>query len=262
MKESARLKNQIIRWLDIHFPEYTRVFKTKKLFEARSLATLRIYPSPRDLRDLEPEQLISVWQNHMSRPGGKTGMRKATLLIQLAKSSIGDTTSLNEDKLQLQFLLDAYDRVRNTIDDFDKEIERILPEVPCADLLLSIGATPYSTGAILAFAGDLKQLKHGNQLLRKAGLNLAERSSGKYKGKVKITKHGNSLLRKHVYLTVTHLLSYHPVFQQLHAENVQVKRITKMQSIMKLIDKLARMLVAMARDAQPFMEQKVSKMAA
>jgi hypothetical protein len=40
------------------------------------------------------------------------------------------------------------------------------------------------------------------------------------RGKVKITKRGNSLLRKHLYLTVAHLLSYHSVFQELHAENV------------------------------------------
>ena len=262
MKESGRLKNQIIRWLDIHFPEYTDVFKTKKLFTARSLATLRSYPSPRDLRDLAPEQLISVWKDHMSRPGGKRGMKKAGQLIQLARTSIGDTTSLNEDKRQLQYLLDAYARVRKTIDDFDEEIERILPEVPCSDLVLSIGGTPSSTGVILALAGDLRQLKHGNQLLRKAGLNIAERSSGKYRGKVKITKRGNSLLRKHLYLTVKHLLSYHSAFQELHAANVQVKRMTKMQSIMKLIGKLARMIVAMVRDAQPFLEDKILDTAA
>jgi transposase len=189
-------------------------------------------------------------------------MRKASQLIQLAKVSIGDTTGLEEDKRQLRHLLDAYEWVRKTIEAADKEIERMLPEVPCADLVLSIGTTPSSTAVILSFVGDLRQLNHGSQLLRKAGLNLAERSSGKYKDKVKITKRGNSLLRKHLYLTITHLLSYHSVFQELHAENVQVKRMTKMQSIMKLIGKLARMLVAMARDVKPFIEEKVQKRAA
>ncbi|WP_308640155.1 transposase [Paenibacillus silvisoli] len=45
-------------------------------------------------------------------------------------------------------------------------------------------------------------MSHGNQLLRKAGLNLAERGSGKYKGHIKLTKRGNSLLRKHLYFSV------------------------------------------------------------
>lgn len=184
-------------------------------------------------------------------------MRKATQLIQVAQRSIGNTTGLIENKLQLRYLLDAYAWVRKTIDEMDQEIERILPQVPCSDLVLSVGVTATSTAVILSCAGDLRELNHGNQLLRKAGLNLAERSSGKYKGKVKITKRGNSLLRKHLSLAVTQMLSYDSVFQQLHTENVSIRRMTKMQSIMKLIGKLARMLVAMARDAQPFIEEKL-----
>ncbi|QQE79712.1 hypothetical protein GI364_04270 [Alicyclobacillus sp. SO9] len=58
------------------------------------------------------------------------------------------------------------------------------------------------------------------------------------------------------------MLSYHSVFQQLHVENVSVRRMTKMQSIMKLIGKLARMIVAMARDRQPFIEERVQLKAA
>ncbi|MDQ0888019.1 hypothetical protein QFZ81_003107 [Paenibacillus sp. V4I9] len=83
-------------------------------------------------------------------------------------------------------------------------------------------------------------------------MNLAERSSGKYKGQIKLTKRGNSLLRKHLYFTVFHLLSFNGAFQAMHAHNTVVKRMTKMQSMMKLIGKLARMLVAMAREGQTF----------
>ena len=60
-------------------------------------------------------------------------------------------------------------------------IEKILPEIPGSELVRSAGVTLPTTAAILAFGGDLSNLSHGNQLLRKAGLNLAERSSGKYK---------------------------------------------------------------------------------
>lgn len=38
----------------------------------------------------------------------------------------------------------------------------------------------------------------------------------------------------------------------MYAHNTQVKRMTKMQSMMKLIGKLARMLVAMAKKGQTF----------
>ena len=121
-------------------------------------------------------------------------------------------------------------------------IEKLLPEIPCSDLVRSAGVSVPATAAILAFGGDLRKLSHGNQLLRKAGLNLAAERSGKYKGQINLTKRGNSLLRKHLYFTVFHLLSFNGAFQAMHAHNTQVKRVTKMQSMMKLIGKLARIL--------------------
>ncbi|WP_235550015.1 IS110 family transposase [Paenibacillus sp. Soil766] len=55
-----------------------------------------------------------------------------------------------------------------------------------------------------------------------------------------------------VYFTVFHLLSFNEAFQAMHTHNTEVKRMTKMQSMMKLIGKLARMLVAMAKQGQTF----------
>ncbi|GMA61018.1 hypothetical protein GCM10025859_14580 [Alicyclobacillus fastidiosus] len=38
-------------------------------------------------------------------------MRKATQLIAIARNSVGDVCALEEDKWELQYLLDAYERV-------------------------------------------------------------------------------------------------------------------------------------------------------
>ncbi|CAG7659001.1 IS110 family transposase IS650 [Paenibacillus allorhizosphaerae] len=252
--ESGRIENRIHRWLDIRFPEYRKAFDD--IFSIRSLATLRRFPAPSDLLQLAPEQMVKIWGEYMARPGGLRGKNKAIELQELARRSVGDSVALEEDKWELRHLLDEYERVRQIIDEADGMIEKLLPEVPCSDLVRSVGISLPATAAILAFGGDLSQLSHGNQLLRKAGLNLAERSSGKYKGKIKLTKRGNSLLRKHLYFSVFHLLSHNHTFQALHAHNVEVKRMTKMQSMMKLIGKLARMLVVMAKEGQTFSADK------
>jgi transposase len=252
--KSGRIKNRIHRWLDIRFPEYRQAFDD--IFSDRSLASLRRFPAPSDLLQLTPEQMVQIWGEYMARPGGMRGKNKAMELQSLARHSVGDTTALEEDKWELRHLIEEYERIRRIIDEADKMIEKILPEIPCSDLVLSVGASVPATAAILAFGGDLRNLSHGNQLLRKAGLNLAERSSGKYKGQIKLTKRGNSLLRKHLYFTVFHQLSFNEAFQALHAHNTEVKRMTKMQSMMKLIGKLARMLVAMAREGQTFSKDK------
>ena len=70
--ESGRIENRMTRWLDIRFPEYTKVFK--EIFTPRSLATLHNFPTPSDLSPLTPQQVIKAWGIHMSRPGGARGM--------------------------------------------------------------------------------------------------------------------------------------------------------------------------------------------
>jgi transposase len=252
--ERGRIENRIHRWLDIRFPEYRQAFED--IFSTRSLATLRRFPTPSDLLRLTPEQMVEIWGEYMSRPGGMRGKCKAIELLELARHSVGDTFALEEDKWELTHLVDEYERIQRIVDEADEMIEKILPEIPGSELVRSVGASVPATAAILAFGGDLSKLSHGNQLLRKAGLNLAERSSGKYKGQIKLSKRGNSLLRKHLYFTVFHLLSFNRAFQALHAHNIEVKRMTKMQSMMKLIGKLARMLVAMAREGEKFSLEK------
>ncbi|MGF7036139.1 transposase [Paenibacillus mucilaginosus] len=225
-------------------------------FSDRSLATLRRFPAPSDILQLTSEQMVQIWSEYMTRPGGERGKNKALELQSLARHSVGDTSALEEDKWELRHLIEEYERIRRIIDEADQMIEKALPEIPCSNLIRSVGASVPATAAILAFGGDLRKLSHGKQLLRKAGLNLAERSSGKYKGQIKLTKRGNSLLRKHLYFTVFHLLSFNGAFQAMHVHNTEVKRMTKMQSMMKLIGKLARILVAMAREGQAFSPDK------
>jgi transposase len=255
VKQSTRVGNQIIGWLDLRFPEYTSVIKD--VFCPRSLATLRAFPAPSDLAELNPEDVMKQWTlQGMKRPGGVKGRAKAVKLLMVAKKSIGSTTGLEEDKQQLQYLLEAYELFQRNIHGLDTEIESILGKgFPNVNKLESIGLTPTYIAAIFAFGGDLRNFEHGNQLLRKAGLNLAERTSGKYKGKIKLSKRGSSRLRKYLYLAVLHLISVNETFKSWHEQNVEEKRMTGMRSVMKLIGKLARILVAIARTGTTFLPQ-------
>jgi transposase len=120
------------------------------------------------------------------------------------------------------------------------------------------GMGPIFVAAILAGAGDLRQYAHGRQLLRKAGLNLAESTSGKRKGQIVISKRGDSRLRKYLYLATIQLIGINPVFQELHQHNVQVKHMKKQQSVFKLVGKVARVLIGMVHRAETFTPEKAS----
>ncbi|RJE90397.1 hypothetical protein D3P07_09380 [Paenibacillus sp. 1011MAR3C5] len=65
----------------------------------------------------------------------------------------------------------------------EKELAVTHKRIPLATLMLAIkGISVLSVAGILVEAGDLSGYSHGNALLRQAGLNLAESSSGKWNG--------------------------------------------------------------------------------
>lgn len=178
VSNSVRLQNRIIRWLDIRFPEYPSVFKDWTC--KRSLATLKIFPCPQDLETYAIPDVISAWRTHMQRAGGSTGIEKAAQLIAHAKRSVGDRTAVEESKADLIRLIEEYERVTTMLEQIEKDIESLLFEIPMAQQLRTIkGLGKIFTAAILAGTGDLRQYAHGRQILRKAGLNLAESTSGK-----------------------------------------------------------------------------------
>ncbi|MEF2247943.1 IS110 family transposase [Paenibacillus sp. IITD108] len=254
---SVRLQNRIIRWLDIRYPEYSSVFKDWTC--KRSMATLKEFPTPQDLTDQTVPEIIAMWKKHMQRAGGTTGIQKAAELIAQAKRSVGDITALAEAKLDLARLIAEFERITEMLADIEKQLHVLLEEIPMAVQMRSIkGMGPIFVAAILAGAGDLRQYAHGRQLLRKAGLNLAESTSGKRKGQIVVSKRGDSRLRKYLYLATIQLIGINPVFQELHQHNVQVKHMKKQQSVFKLVGKVARVLIGMVHRAETFTPEKAS----
>jgi transposase len=253
---SVRLQNRIIRWLDIRFPEYFSVFKNWTY--KRSLATLKEFPSPQDIESLSVSEVITGWRKHMKRAGGSTGMQKAAQLIAQAKRSVGETTALDEAKQDLGRLLQEFERIVEMLDRIEQDIQVLLSEIPMADQLRSIGLGSICIAAILSGAGDLRQYAHGRQLLRKAGLNLAEKMSGKYKGQIMLSKRGDATLRKYLYLATLQLVGNHAVFRQLHEHNVQAKKMKKQQSVFKLLGKLARIIIGIVGRGETFSPEKAA----
>src|SRR3954466_12460438 len=190
-------------------------------------------------------------------------IKKAHLLIHLAKRSIGTRQALNAYKFHLQQLLEEFDLTTTQLERVEKQVTEVLKQIPYANQLLTIkGISEISLAGILGEAGDLSGFAHGNSLLRHAGLHLSEASSGKWKGQVVISKRGRSRLRRFLYLATMSLVMNNPEFKALHANNVKVKKIKKMKSIMKLVGKLARVFVGIAKRNESYSPEKLQPFSA
>uniref|UniRef100_UPI003711D3D3 IS110 family transposase n=1 Tax=Streptomyces huasconensis TaxID=1854574 RepID=UPI003711D3D3 len=224
--------NQLNRWVDVVFPELRQVFKS-----------------------MQPQDIVGKWKSVMKR---QPGLKKAYLLIDLAKRSIGTHQALDAYKLHLEQLLEEYDLATTQLERVEQEVTNVLQQIPFAKKLLAIkGISEISLAGILGEAGDLSGFAHGNSLLRHAGLHLSEASSGKWKGQIVISKRGRSRLRRFLYLATMSLVMNNPEFKALHANNVKVKKIKKMKSIMKLVGKLARVFVGIAKRNESYSPEKL-----
>ncbi|MED3934719.1 IS110 family transposase, partial [Priestia megaterium] len=245
--------NQINRWVDIVFPELRQVFKDVSCKGA--IATLRLFPTPNQISSMEPLDVMRGWKSLMKR---QPGPKKAQLLINLAKSSIGTGQALDAYTFHLEQLLEEYDLAVKQLERVEQQVKEVLNKIPFAKKLLMIkGISEISLAGILGESGDLSGFSHGNSLLRHAGLHLAEASSGKWKGQIVISKRGRSRLRRFLYLATMSLVMNNPEFKAIHSHNVKVKKIKKMKSIMKLIGKLARIFVGIARRNESYCPNKV-----
>ncbi|UZD47303.1 IS110 family RNA-guided transposase [Peribacillus frigoritolerans] len=245
--------NQLNRWVDIVFPEFRQVFKD--ITGKGAIATLRLFPSPMELRSLKLHDVVSGWKSIMKR---QPGLKKAQLLLQLARKSVGTRQALEAYKFHLEQLLEEYDLAVLQLERVEQEVKDVLKQIPFAKKLLAIkGISEISLAGILGEAGDLSGFSHGNSLLRHAGLHLAEASSGKWKGQIVISKRGRSRLRRFLYLATMSLVMNNTEFRAIHTHNVKVKKMKKMKSIMKLVGKLARIFVGIARRNESYCADKV-----
>jgi transposase len=245
--------NQLNRWVDVVFPELRQVFKDVK--GKGAIATLRLFPTPMELRSMQPQNVVSEWKSLMKR---QPGLKKAQILIHLAKRSVGTKQALDAYKFHLQQLLEEFDLATTQLERVEKQVTEVLKQIPYANQLLTIkGISEISLAGILGEAGDLSGFAHGNSLLRHAGLHLAEASSGKWKGQIVISKRGRSRLRRFLYLATMSLVMNNPEFKALHTSNVKVKKIKKMKSIMKLVGKLARIFVGIAKRNESYCPEKL-----
>jgi transposase len=245
--------NQINRWVDIVFPELRQVFKDVK--GKGAMATLRLFPTPQELRSMKAPDIVEGWKTQMKR---QPGIIKARVLIELATHSVGSRQAHDAYKLHLEQLIEEFDLATAQLERVEQEVTNLLKQVPFAKKLLAIkGISEIALAGILGEAGDLSGFAHGNSLLRHAGLHLAEASSGKWKGQIVLSKRGRSRLRRFLYLATMSLVMNNPDFKELHTKNVNVKKMKKMKSIMKLVHKLARVLVGMARKNESYRPEKL-----
>jgi len=256
-KNLNKVKNKVTQWLDKYFPEYNDVFSD---WEGKAgLISLREFPTPEKVLSTGADKIVETWRKDIKRA---VGIKRATKLVEAAKTSIGIRTGLRMAEKELEANLEQYELYLRQQEELEIEIEEMALQVPGVKEMITIKGVGIITAAgFIAEVGDIKRFVHPSQIQKLAGLNLIENSSGKHKGRTSISKRGRSRLRALLFRVIMPVVAKNNEFKVLHEHYTSRKEnpLKKKQSLILLCCKLIRVIFTIVNKQVEYNPQKLIK---
>ena len=253
-KRNVSAKNSLHAALDDYFPELKDIFWS---MHARGLwALLQRCPFPADVVSLK----VSVLKELIGRASRRRveASRKATAVYRAAKESIGLKQIGSADRYRLRMCLEEVKRTELMIKDMEREIKKMLKDIPDAQYLLSIpGIGPISAAVFLGELGNPLSFQRARQVVKYAGYDPQESDSGYRVGRRFISKKGRWLLRKHLFFMSMRVVVLSRYFQQYYQRKLQTKNRfgqlpRKKEVLCAVAIKLIKVIFALLRDKRNF----------
>jgi transposase len=229
-----------------YWPEATRHLP---LSSTTMMRTLAHYGGPTAMReDTELEQRLRRWSRGHFKPA------RLGKIIASARSTLG-VRQTPVDQQHVRWCASQALAAHLEVIRCQKDLNKLGADHP---LIARQGKTlGIPTAALLwTHLGDPRQY-HCAAAYRKAmGLNLKERSSGKYQGQLKITKRGSGAVRQWLYMSALRLIRNEPKIKRWYQRKLK-RGMTKMNAITALMRKLAISIWAMAMQDQAFDVQRM-----
>ncbi len=195
-----RYKNRLQKCIDIVFPEYNTLFKTK--YSKTYMAVLKTFGSA-----------SSIAKTHLTKLKHTLGNMvhvNASELREAAKQSVGeDNPSIT---LKMKHLIASIELIDSQLNAVDKKIEELALKTNSP--ITSIPGIASITGmSILSEIGDISLFSSSCKLIGFAGVDPATYQSGEYNAPTTaISKRGSRYLRKSLYQCILTVCKYNPTF--------------------------------------------------
>jgi transposase len=247
IKERTALLNQLHQLVFIIFPEFKMVIKDIKIKTARSI--LKHCTTPERIGATNRETL---GEEMRKRSSGKFGVEHAGLLISLARDTIGIKEGVAGVGMDIHHILMQLEATDGFVAEIESEMEKTLTRIPYSTRILSMkGLGTVTVAGLIGEVGDFTKFKTQSEIMKLAGLDLYEISSGKRKGQRRISKRGRSLLRKILcYAAISTIRKngiMHSYYMRLTGRGM--KRTSALSVIAK---KLLRIIHAIVRDDREY----------
>ena len=249
IQRRTALYNQVQDLVFILFPEFLQVMRDVKTQSARYL--LRHYPTPQDMVDCGSEAMTLILKR-VSR--GKLGKARAQALYDAAAQSVGLREGTRGILLEMEEILAALEACSRFIEKLEEEMLPYLEQIPYCDSLLSVkGIGAVTVAGLIGEVGDFRQFHALREVMKLAGLDLFEISSGKHKGNRHISKRGRPLLRKLLYFAAINTIRKGGVMHASYQRYLE-RGMPRTKALIAIARKLLRILFALVRDHSQYVE--------
>lgn len=188
-KSKARLKIQLVSYIDLLFPELQYFFKSG-IHINTCYELLKKHSNPNEIATLHLSYLGNLLKKASRNRFGK---EDAIALKSLAKSSVG--TGDTCISIQITHTINQIELLKKQISELDESIKSIMLDMN--SVISSIPGIGFLNGAmILGEIGDISRFSTPSKLLAYAGLDPTVNQSGKFNAKsTRMSKRGSKLLR-------------------------------------------------------------------
>lgn len=249
IKNRTAMGNQLQHLLFVIFPEFIRVFKDISTKTAMYL--IQTHPTPESITSMGRESLTGVLKT-ISR--GKVSQQRSNELFDSAQRSIGIKEGKESICMEIAHLASNIEHESYFIDDVEKQMAQHLDHIPYSRCILSIkGVGLITVAGLIGEVGDFKKFHTISEMMKLAGLDLFEVSSGKHRGKRRISKRGRSLMRKLLYFAAINVVKSHGIMHE-HYQEMLNRGMVKMKALVAISRKLLTLIFALARDNTVYVE--------
>jgi transposase len=146
--------------------------------------------------------------------------------------------------------------LNHQLEEKEAEIDKILKNLPVSKLLLSMkGLGRVTVAIIISEIVDFNNFTVIPEIIKYAGLNLFEISSGKKRGQKRISKRGRSLIRKALYFASLTMVRRGCIFHEDYKRHLS-HGMKPTKALVAITRKLLRVIFAMVRDNKEFIKTK------
>src|SRR4030043_1948489 len=263
LRYSVGTKNALHAALDDYFPELHEIFWS---MNSRSLwAILNLCPFPEDVVSMKCSVLKELIAHSSRKKAGAA--QKAKALQQSAKKSIGVKRIGSADRFRVKICLEEVKRTVLMLKDIDRQMKKVLKEMPSAPYLLSIpGVGPLSAAVFLGELGDPAYFRNARQIVKYAGYDPQESDSGSWVSRKFISKKGRWLMRKYLFFMSMRVVVLTHYFKTYYERKLETKnrvgQLPRRKEILCAVAiKLIKVLFALLRDKRGFDDTRGTVMA-